>query len=504
MSSTEKDDVLPESSLDLSEIELEQLSSQITHLVRDYFTHVTDLKIFPPTQAGKTTDWLGTQLNQNATSLEEIVSDFRTILGNSRHNGHPRFFGYVASPSSPVGAYADLLTSALNANVTSWRSGPAATEIEKIVIGWLGTLIGYDKNARGLLTSGGSMANLIAIHVAARRKTGDEISHRGLWNSGPPLTAYASREVHMSIPKAFDILGFGRDNLRLISTDALMRLKIDELEQAIESDLKSGFRPFCVVGSAGTVATGAVDSLAEIAAVAKKYQLWFHVDGAYGAPAFLDERKRSLFSGIEQADSVTLDPHKWLYVPIDVGSLLFRDDSAVRSAFAVTGADYIQTHGFSDDSAFAFWDYGVELSRRFRALKVWLTLRYYGLRRIAEAISKDISLAHYLGELVENSDDFELSAPVELSICCFRYVPRSLRTAVTIATGSERPTLEAKLDQLNEKIMTSLQKSGRAYVSNATVGGRFALRACITNFRTTRSDVDKTIAIVREIGQSLQ
>lgn len=502
MSSTGPDGTLSPSSLDLSEEDLEHLSSQINQLVVDYFKHVSDLKVFPQTHAGKTHDTLGAELGLNATSLEEIISDFRTILRNSRHNGHPRFFGYVASPSTPVGAYADLVASTLNANVTSWRSGPAATEIEKIVVRWLGTLIGYDRNAKGLLTSGGSMANMIALLVASRHKTGAEIAQSGLWNSGAPLTMYASQEVHMSIPKAADILGFGRDQVRLIPTDASMRLKIDELEQTIERDLKDGFRPFCVIGSAGTVATGAVDPLDEIAKVATKYKLWFHVDGAYGAPAFVDERKRSLFSGIEQADSVTLDPHKWLYVPIDVGSLLFRDESVTRAAFTVTGADYIQTRGFTDDSAFAFWDYGVELSRRFRALKVWLTLRYYGLRRIADAISKDISLAHYLATLVEGSDDFELLAPVELSICCFRYVPATAKSALASANESERPAVEQQLDQLNEDIMTTLQKTGRAYLSNATVRGRFALRACITNFRTTKVDIDQTLAIVREIGQS--
>jgi len=263
-------------------------------------------------------------------------------------------------------------------------------------------------------------------------------------------------------------------------------MRVDQLASRIESDLRKGLRPFCVVGSAGTVNTGVVDPLAEIANVAREFDLWFHVDGAYGAPGVLDRRKKALFAGLDRADSVSLDPHKWLYVPVDAGCLLFRDASAAKAAFSTEDADYIKTHGYADEEAFAFWDYGIELSRRFRALKVWLTLQYYGTRRIAEAISDDISLAAYLGELVTNADDFELLAPVELSICCFRYVsPETV-----------------DLDKLNERIMERVQKGGIAYVSNATVNGHFALRACITNFRTTKDDIDETVAAIREAAEN--
>ena len=330
------------------------------------------------------------------------------------------------------------------------------------------------------------MANMIALLIASRRKF--NASRQGLWNSGPPMTVYASEEVHMSIPKAADILGFGRDQVRVVACDDRQRMRVDSLRQKIEADLREGLRPFCVVASAGTVNTGVVDPLREIANVAKEFDLWFHVDGAYGAPGVLDERKKHLFAGLERADSVSLDPHKWLYVPVDAGCLLFRDSLAARAAFSTEDADYIKTHGYTDEEAFAFWDYGVELSRRFRALKVWLTLQYYGTRRIAEAISDDISLAAYLGEVVSNSDDFELLAPVELSICCFRYVPPGVDDNST-------------LDRLNERIMERVQKGGRAYVSNATVNGRFALRACITNFRTTKSDIDETVDAIRAAYQ---
>jgi glutamate/tyrosine decarboxylase-like PLP-dependent enzyme len=244
------------------------------------------------------------------------------------------------------------------------------------------------------------------------------------------------------------------------------------------------------VASAGTVNTGAVDPLMEIAEVAAEFELWMHVDGAYGAPGAMVERKQHLFAGLERADSVSLDPHKWLYVPVDAGCLLFRDAAAAVAAFSTEEADYIKVHGLTEDAAFAYWDYGVELSRRFRALKVWLTLGYYGARRLAEAIADDISLAAYLGELVSQAEDFELLAPVELSICCFRYVPR-------------QELDEHKLNQLNERIMAAVQKGGRAYLSNATVNGKFALRACITNFRTTKADIEQTLLVVREAAVNL-
>ena len=479
-----------ESSLDIPEEALQEISSQATKLVHEYLTGIADRPVRAENYAGKTIATIDDALSAEGISVEQLLSECRTIMDLSRHNGHPRFFGYVASPSTPIGAYGDLIASALNANITCWRSGPAGTELERLVVRWLGALIAYDNDAKGLLTSGGSMANMIALLIAQRRKSGANTARQGLWNAGSPMTIYASEEVHMSIAKAADILGFGRDHVRVIACDDRQRIRVDELRQTIQTDLREGLRPFCVVGNAGTVNTGAVDPLGDLANIAAEFDLWFHVDGAYGAPGVLDETKKHLFAGMERADSVSLDPHKWLYVPVDAGCLLFRDATAARMPFSTEDADYIKTHGYSDEEAFAFWDYGVELSRRFRALKVWLTLQYYGTRRIAAAVSEDVALAAYLGELVSNAGDFELLAPVELSICCFRYVPNA-------GVG------EAELNKLNERIMELVQKGGRAYVSNATVNGRFALRACITNFRTTKADIEETIEAVRESAKHL-
>lgn len=492
------------SSLDISAAAMHELSSQFIQFVTNYFTEIPNVPVFRKTFAGKTSRQFGSELSLSGEPLENLLSACRSIIGNTRHNGHPRCFGYVTSPSTPVGAFADLLASALNINVTSWRSSPAATEIEKIVVSWLGSMIGYGEQAHGLLTSGGSMANLIALQIAHRAKAGKSVNAKGLWNSGSPMTIYASDQIHMSIPKAAQILGFGHEQVRLVECDDQFRLDPQRLRTQIESDLRNGFRPFCIVASAGTVNTGAVDPLNDIAQVASEFKLWFHIDGAYGAPATLDKGKRSLFAGLGAADSISLDAHKWLYVPIDAGCLLFRDPESMRASFSSEDADYIRILGPTEAAeAFAFWDHGMELSRRFRALKIWFTLQYYGLNRIAQAISDDNSLAAFMGRLVESDKEFELLAPVELSICCFRFLPKEVSAGLRSGGDAERERIEAKVDDLNERIMIAVQQSGEAYVSNATVRGRFALRACITNFRTTERDIERTLEIVREIGRGL-
>jgi glutamate/tyrosine decarboxylase-like PLP-dependent enzyme len=482
----------PDTSLDISPVELQELASRITKLVTEYFSAVSDLPVFPDTSGGKTIEALGSALPLAAAPLDQLIADCETIIQNSRHNGHPRFFGYVASPANAPAAFADLIASALNANVTSWRSSPSATEIERMVINWLATLIGYATDelpAHGLLTSGGSMANLTALLIAHRHKTANA-SSAGLWNSAP-MTIYASDQIHMSIPKAADILGLGRAQVRLVPTSGDFRMNLPLLRKTIAEDLQRGLKPFCIVASGGTVNTGAVDDLQAIAAVAKEFDLWFHIDGAYGALAALDSSKRHLFAGLAAADSISLDPHKWLYVPIDSGCLLFRDPERAHAAFSFDGADYIKVHEQNSDEAFAFWNYGPELSRRFRALKIWLTLRYYGTERIARAISEDIALAAYLGERLEAAPDFELLAAPVLSICCFRYVPEGMQLSAD------------QLDELNTNIMNAVQRGGRAYLSSAIIDGKFALRVCITNFRTSRKDIDETLAVIRDAAKRL-
>jgi glutamate/tyrosine decarboxylase-like PLP-dependent enzyme len=504
--------------LDVSAEELRALARVFGDLAAEYINEPEALPVFPETSAGRVAQLFSRELPSEPVGLEAIARDCAEVLRHSRQNGHPRMFGYVASPAAPAGAYAALLASALNSNVTSWRSAPSATAVERTVVRWLAEMIGYarggvNESCGGLLTSGGSMANLNALFVAHRSKsrefTEDEgarvgapdASRAGLWNAGAPMTLYASDQVHLSIPKAADVLGLGRDNVRVVPSDEGFRIDARALREIIEADADEGLRPFCVVASAGTVSTGAVDSLADVARVARERSLWFHVDGAYGALAASAGSKRALFKGLEEADSVSLDPHKWLYAPLDCGCLFYREPARARAAFAGTEEGYIKVFEQSEDEAHAFWDYGVELSRPFRALKVWAILSYYGARRVAASIAEDCALAEYMAERVGASEDLQLLAPVTLGICCFRYAPAGLRRELEGAGDEgERERLNLRLDELNARVMRRVQRGGEAYISNAMLRGRFALRASITNFRTTRRDVDLTLEAVRRAG----
>jgi aromatic-L-amino-acid decarboxylase len=509
--------------LDVSAEELRELSRLFNDLASEYIAEPEALPVFPDTSAERVAELFSRELPVEPVGIEALASDCTEVLRHSRQNGHPRMFGYVASPAAPAGAYATLLASALNSNVTSWRSAPSATALEKTVVRWLAEMIGYASSGvndacGGLLTSGGSMANLNALFVAHRSKAreymksggGLEVdgsrdpSRAGLWDAGAPMTVYASDQVHLSIPKAADVLGLGRDQLRVVPSDSDFRIDVRALREMIDADAASGLRPFCIVASAGTVSTGAVDPLAELARVAHERSLWFHVDGAYGALAASAETKRALFDGLDEADSLSLDPHKWLYAPLDCGCLVYREPGRAREAFAGTEEGYIKVFEQTEDEAHAFWDYGVELSRPFRALKVWAILSYYGARRVSDSIAEDCALADYMAERVEASEDFQLLAPVTLGICCFRYAPATLRRELEDSDDGERERLNARLDELNARVMRRVQRGGEAYLSNAMLRGRFALRASVTNFRTTRRDIDLTLEAVRRAALEIE
>jgi aromatic-L-amino-acid/L-tryptophan decarboxylase len=502
-------DARRESSLDLPREELRALAAMFEGLALEAIQPDADSPVFPETSADLVGEIFRRPLPLEGVDLKTLARGCREVVRHSRQNNHPRMFGYVASPAAPVGALANLLASALNANVTSWRSAPSATEVERTVVRWLAELVGYagaNEGCGGLLTSGGSMANLNALFVAHRAQESGArdggASRRGLWGAGAPATLYASDQVHLSIPKAADVLGLGREQVRVVPSDEDFRLDVRALSEMIEGDRRAGLRPFCVVASAGTVSTGSIDPLAEVARVAREQKLWFHVDGAYGALARAARSKRALFDGLEGADSLSLDPHKWLYAPLDCGCLILREPERARAAFSGTEEGYIRVFEQGEAEAFAFWDYGVELSRPFRALKVWAMLSYYGARRVADSIDEDCQLAEHLAALVEEAEDFELVAPVTLGICCFRYVPADLRRELERATVEERAGVEARLDELNARVMHRLQRGGVAYLSNAVLRGRFSLRASITNFRTTRRDLAVTLDAVRRLGSS--
>src|SRR5712691_10617706 len=451
--------------------EFRRLAAEVTEIAADYLSSLDLRPVFPKTSGEETQHLFQAPLPEDAMGAKAFTYLHDVVNHSRAQNG--RFFGYVLGSGEPVGAVADLLASVLNQNVTAWRSAPAAVTIERTVVEWLAQAIGCG-SFRGSLTGGGSSANLMALAMAREAKI--PANERGLAGAAQGVI-YASEEVHMSIPKSVALLGIGRENLRLIPTDDNFRLIPSELEMAMQRDKAAGKTPIAVVASAGTVNTGAIDPLPEIAAIARQHNLWLHVDGAYGALAAIAAPDK--FAGLELADSISLDPHKWLFQSLDCGCLLYRDASPAQRAFSHTG-DYAKSLSSDPIECFSFFEESIELSRRFRALKLWLSLRFHGMRAFRDVIRKNMELATRLGAAVANHPEFELLAPVELSAVCFRH-----------RVGE--PATDEELNRHNSAILKRLVERGRVYLSNTTVRGKFALRACIVNHRTTDADVDSVI-----------
>lgn len=467
--------------LQLSVEEFREIAGQVTQLAADYLATLDSRSTFPAISGAESEHLFHTALPEEGMGSEALTALAGVIQASRVQNG--RFFGYVLGSGEPVAAIADLLASVINQNVTAWRSGPAAVTLERTVVEWIAQAIGC-REFTGSLTGGGSSANLMALAMAREAKL--SANECGLRKTAPGVI-YASTEVHMSIPKSIALLGIGRENLRLIPVDAHFRMIVPELDRALDRDLAAGKTPVAVVASAGTVNTGAIDPLTEIAPICRRHKVWLHIDGAYGALARIAAPDK--FPGLELADSLSLDPHKWLYQPLDCGCLLFRDAAAARSTFAHTG-DYAKALNAHPLEGFVFFEESLELSRRFRALKLWLSLRYHGVAAYRRAIEKDLSLAQRLAAKIGGHPNFELMAPVELSAVCFRF------------RGNTQSS-EGGLNPLNSVILERIIKRGRVYLSNATLNGKFCLRACLVNHRTTEADVDAIIPEVLEAHRSL-
>ncbi len=412
------------------------------------------------------------------------------LFEHSLFNGHPRFYGYITSSAAPIGMLADLLASAVNANAGAWKLSPMATEIELQVVRWLAAFIGYPTGCAGLLVSGGNMANLTCFLAARAAQAGWNIREQGV-AAGPRLVAYASTETHTWIQKAADLSGLGTAAIRWIPTDLRQRLDLHALELQYDRDVQEGFRPFLVVGSAGTVSTGAIDPFAGLSAFCTERRLWFHIDGAYGAFAAGVPAAAPAFHGIELADSIAMDPHKWLYAPLEAGCALVRHPTALRDAFSYHPAYY----NFEQE-AVNFYDIGPQNSRGFRALKVWLALQHAGAAGYRAMIQDDIDLARHLYQLARNHPELE-ALTNQLSITTLRYVPPELRPSL----GA--PETEEYLNTLNQRLQDSIERSGEAFLSNAVVGGRHALRACIVNFHASAADMEEMPRLIVRLGRQV-
>jgi len=465
--------------VEISAEQFRHLAERVTQLAADYLERIDVRPISPATNGEETLRLFRTAMPEDGIG-EEALNALSEVMRLSRvQNG--RFFGYVLGSGEPVGAVADLLASVLNQNVTAWRSGPAAVMIEQTVVGWLAQAIGCP-GFRGHLTGGGSSANLMGLAMAREAKA--PANEKGIASGG---VVYASREIHMSIPKSISLLGIGRDNLRLIPTDASFRMIPEELEAGLLQDKANGRVPIAVVASAGTVSTGAIDPFPRIAEIARRHGAWFHIDGAYGALAAMADREK--FNGLELADSISLDPHKWLYQPLDCGCLLYRSPEAAQQTFSHSG-DYARSLTADPIEGFVFFEESVELSRRFRALKLWLSLRYHGVNAFRQSIAKDLAQARRLANAIERESELELLAPVELSAVCFRHRGTSGMS-------------EEELNNYNLALLKRVVARGRVYLSNASLDSKFCLRACIVNHRTKDADVDSVVSEVMAAARKI-
>ena len=421
--------------------------------------------------------------------LEQAAS---LLFEHSVHSSHPRFHGYIAAVPAPIGVLAELLAAAVNANVALWQAAPMASEIEAQTVRWLAELVGYSKGASGLLVGGGTQANAIALQLALRTRL-PQVREDGI--GGARLAVYASDQTHGWLRKAVEQAGLGTRVVRWIAADAQQRLDVAVLAERIDQDLAAGVQPLMVVGSAGTVSTGAVDPLPAMAALCRRHALWFHVDGAYGAPAAclsgtpgaaaLGDAGPGLL-GLREADSLALDPHKWLYAPIEAGCLLVREPQRLSDTFSHRPPYYGEP---ATDDGPNYHELGPQNTRGLRALKVWLALRMAGRAGYQRMIADDIALAQRLFERVQATPRLE-AATRQLSITSFRYRPAGL-------------TDQAAIDALNRALLARLQRSGRAYLSQAVVDGRFLLRACVVNFHTEAAHIDALPTLVVELGDAL-
>ena len=438
-------------------------------------------------------------LPEEGTEAKDLLEEAATLLfEHSTFNGHPRFMGFITSSAAPIGALGDMLAAAVNPNVGAWLGAPMGTEIEAQTVRWIAEMIAYPTDCGGLLVSGGNMGNFVGFLTARKAKATWDVHTAGLIGEGARhLRVYTSCETHTWIHKATDMFGLGTDAIRWIPTDAKLRMNTIALRNQIQADIEAGDLPFLVIGTAGTVSTGVVDPLNAIATICREFDLWFHVDGAYGAFAalLLDGRQGvevpADLGGISLADSVAVDPHKWLYALLEAGCVLVRNQEALRETFSYHPPYY---HFAEEPSTIDYYEYGPQNSRGFRALKVWLALRQVGRAGYAEMISDDILLAQELYQLVEAHPELQAFTR-GLSITTFRYVPADL------TRGSE--SVEAYLNQLNTELLNRLQRGGEALLSNAVIRGTFLLRACVVNFRTSLEDIEALPVLITRIGREV-
>lgn len=484
-----------QSPIEIGKQEFKKIGYQLIDTIADFFDTIQEKPVTTLQSFKQLQQILGTSdLPENGTSAEELLSKTSELLLNhSLLNGHPKFLGYITSSPAPIGALADLLAAAVNPNVGAQILSPVATEIEKQTIKWLAEFIGLSPGYGGILVSGGNMANFTGFLAARTAKAPKSIKEDGISNESAKLLIYCSKTTHTWVEKGVVLFGLGTRSIRWIQTDASNKMDNTVLEQTIKNDLQNGFKPIMIIGTAGDVSTGVVDDLKTIASICKNYNLWFHVDGAYGIPAAVIPELKMLFEGIEEADSVALDPHKWLYNPLEAGCTLVKDPSHLIETFS-SHPVYYNFSNIDESPALNYYEYGLQNSRGFRALKVWLALQQVGKSGYIKMIKEDIQLSKLLFDMAEKHPELE-AITQNLSITTLRYVPSN------DVDGSEN--WETYLNNLNEALLNELQQCGEAFLSNAIVSDRYCLRACVVNFRTSENDIKEIVKMIVREGEKM-
>jgi len=470
--------------------EIRRVGRLVVDLIADHLTTLPDEPAFRPFPSDVAERMRAAPPPADGIAPDEILRTFaETIEPYPFGNGHPRFWGWVNSPPAVMGIFADALAAAMNPSCAGGNH--AAIHVERQVLRWFGDLLRFPAGSMGLLVSGGSMATMTALAVARYVNSGVDVRRDGLQAAPQPFAFYMTSEGHSCARKAVELLGFGSASIRTVPITGGFTMDVAALDTLIARDCDAGVRPIAVIATAGTTNTGAIDDLAGIAEVCRRSGVWLHVDAAYGGPAILTDEYRDCIAAVTLADSVALDPHKWLFVPVEAGLVFVKNGDAMRSAFSLV-PPYIRTAGSAGEVYGLPWfsEYGFQQTRGFRALKVWMAMQQFGVAGYKAALEENIALAAYLAERVGGDPAFELMAPRGLSVVCFRYVNRAL-------DGEEQ------IVAANRAILERLQLGGEAFLTSTELSGRFVLRACIVNYRTTRADVDRMLDAVRALGGAI-
>lgn len=475
--------------LDLNHEAFRDLLNKSTELVLNQFEGVQQQRGYHSHPQKEVEAWFKEPLPQEGMDHYALLEETKNkVLDKATGNFGPHMYAYVMAGGTQMSIIAEQLAATINQNQGKWHLAPSMNEIEKRVIQWGAEMMGYDQNAAGVLVSGGSAANLAGLTVARNIFfERHQVREKGLFGQ-KPFVVYASKEVHGCVDKSLEVLGIGTDNLRKIETHEDFTIDVEALKMQIDQDLQNDLQPFCVIGSAGTVNTGAIDDLEALAEIAKRYKLWFHIDGAYGGLAASLDTLKKKYRGIELADSLAVDFHKWLYQPFEAGCLMVKDWQTLRSAY-FKKADYLDTSLETDSGRVDFNEHYFQLSRNAKGLKIWMSMKAYGLRRIKAMIQKDIDLARYLADQVEASNDFELSVRSDLAIACFRY------------TGDLKT--EDEIAAINQRLIPALEQDGRVFITGTKLNGKFVIRACLINHRKNKATTDYLLEVIRDVAQKI-